>query len=102
MSDLWKTSTGRRVRQQAWARDKQNDAPCHICHLPIDYSLGTYRPGKSTEAWEPDHIRPRDKYPELVLELSNIAASHAHCNRAKKNKAGINELGKPTRNWFGS
>lgn len=99
--DEWRSSTGQRVRLACWDRDRKANAPCWLCGGPIDYSLGPYAPGKSTECWEPDHRRPRDRYPELTLEPSNIMPSHAHCNRSRGDKAGLSNIGKTTRSWFG-
>lgn len=100
MADAWNSGVGRRIRRLAFERDKAADAPCWLCHGPIDYSLGPYDRKGTTDAWEPDHVKPRDRYPELALDLANIAPSHAKCNRSRGKKAGLNELGEPTRDWF--
>ena len=53
------------IRKQAWNRDRRGRAPCHICGEPIDYSI----PASSAPlSWEPDHIIPWSKAPELELE----------------------------------
>ncbi|WP_080651188.1 HNH endonuclease [Alloscardovia omnicolens] len=98
--DLWASSQGKNLRKACYQRDAHSNQPCWICHLPIDYTLGMYKPGKSTNCYEPDHVKPRAKYPELTLDPTNIRASHAHCNRSRGKKAGKNELGTPTRQWF--
>lgn len=85
------------VRRMAWDRDRKSRAPCHICGMPIDYSLP---PSSTDDAWEPDHIQPVALRPELELDLANISASHRHCNRARHDgKTGENDLGKRSRIW---
>lgn len=74
------TTRWRAIRKIAWERDKKNNAKCHLCGLPIDYSI---EPSSCEEAWEPDHIVPFVKNPELELDLDNIAASHRRCNRSR-------------------
>ncbi|MBR2835906.1 MAG: HNH endonuclease [Coriobacteriales bacterium] len=99
--DRWATAEGDKVRRLCFERDKRANAPCWICNQPIDYSLGMSTNGGSKEAWEPDHRRPRKKYPELALDMANIMPSHMKCNRARGTKAGLNELGTPSRDWVG-
>lgn len=85
------------VRKMAWDRDRQARAVCHICGQPIDYSL----PASSADlAWEPDHIVPVSKAPERELDLTNIAASHKKCNRARGDGTnGENDIGRQSRVW---
>lgn len=85
------------VRKLAWNRDRKARAVCHICKQPIDYSL----PASSCpDAWEPDHILPVSKRPDLELDLNNIKASHMRCNRARGDGTnGENELGMQSRIW---
>lgn len=91
-SGKWK-----RVRLQAWNRDRKARAVCHICGQPIDYSLPA---SSSPEAWEPDHIIPVAKRPDLELDLANVAASHARCNRARGDGSLLdNCLGMQSRIW---
>lgn len=85
------------IRKMAWDRDRKARAVCHICGQPIDYSL---RPSSSPLAWEPDHIIPVAKAPELELDLNNVAASHTQCNRARGDGTnGENNLGMQSRIW---
>lgn len=85
------------IRKLAWERDKQNKAVCHLCGQPIDYTL---EPSSCEQAWEPDHILPFDRYPELELDLNNIAASHRRCNRARGTKdAADRAIGRQSRIW---
>ena len=85
-----------RVRRLAWDRDRHNRQPCHICGERIDYSL---RPSSAPLAWEPDHIVPFSKAPELELDLNNIAASHMRCNRQRGNGSQEIALGQRSRIW---
>lgn len=84
---------------QCFARDRANEATCVWCGEPIDYSLGPYSRGGDTMAWSPEHLKPRSRYPGLALEPTNIVAAHFHCNASRGTKAGMRELGKPTRKW---
>jgi 5-methylcytosine-specific restriction endonuclease McrA len=85
------------VRRMAWDRDRRDRAVCHICGQPIDYSV----PASSTpDSWEPDHLIPVAKAPELELDLDNVAASHKRCNRARGDGTnGENALGRRSRIW---
>lgn len=89
------TSAWRNIRKIAWDRDRKNNAICHICGQPIDYSLA---PSSCEEAWEPDHVIPFSKRPDLELDLNNIMASHRKCNRSRCAK-DIVELGQQSRIW---
>lgn len=85
------------IRGMAWDRDRRDRSPCHICGQPIDYSLA---PSSCPDAWEPDHIQPVKKRPDLELDLTNIAASHKRCNRARGDGTnGENTLGMRSRIW---
>ena len=97
--DPWNSSTGHVVRQRCWNRDKAANAGCHICkgaRGPIDYSV---KPSSTPLSWEPDHIKPRSRYPHLALVMSNIGPSHKVCNREKGAKVEQNDLGEPSREW---
>lgn len=90
------TTPWRRIRRMAWDRDRKNRAPCHICGERIDYSIP---PSSAPMAWEPDHIQPYSKAPELELDLCNIAASHMRCNRQRGAGDGVNDIGMRSRIW---
>lgn len=90
------TAAWNRLRLQCFKRDRAACAPCHLCGQPIDYTL---EPSSTPDAWEPDHILPVSTHPELAEVPTNIAASHRRCNRARRNKAGITNLGRPSREW---
>ena len=83
------------VRRLAWDRDRKSRAVCHICGERIDYSI----PASSAPwSWEPDHLVPWSRAPELELDLNNIAAAHMRCNRQRGN--GTNsDVGKRSRIW---
>lgn len=86
------------VRPLCFERDRARDAVCHICHQPIDYCA----PPQTPSAWEPDHIKPVDKFPELAEDPANIAPSHSSCNRSRGNKEMCEktQLGLSTENWL--
>lgn len=85
-----------RIRKLAWERDRKARAVCHICGERIDYSLD---PSSAPLSWEPDHIMPFTKAPELELDLNNIAASHMRCNRQRGTGAQDMALGQRSRIW---
>ena len=90
------TSKWQRIRRIAWDRDRHNRAPCHICGGRIDYSI----PASSAPlAWEPDHVIPYAKAPELELDLNNIRASHRECNRKRGAGYNDNDIGMRSRIW---
>lgn len=85
------------VRRMVWDRDRKAQAPCHICGQPINYHLD---PSSAPDAWEPDHLIPVARAPELELDMRNIAASHMRCNRARGDGTnGENVLGMQSRIW---
>ena len=99
MQDAWNSTAGRKVRARCFDRDRRRGARCIWCGGVIDYSLGPYTRGGDTNAWSPEHVKPRDKYPELALDPANIAAAHFHCNAARGSRAGLTNLGRPSREW---
>lgn len=90
------TSKWQRVRRLAWDRDRKARAVCHICGEPIDYSLPA---SSAPRAWEPDHLVPYAKNPNLELDLCNIGASHKECNRRRGNGTHDNDIGMRSRLW---
>ena len=70
------------LRDRARALVRRSGADCHICGLPIDYTLKSPDP----MSFEVDHKVPMDVAPELAAVPSNWGASHRRCNRAKSNK----------------
>ena len=94
---MGRASGWKRIRKMTWDRDRKNNAPCHICGQPINYLL---EPSSAPEAYEPDHIIPVAKNPELELDLNNIKASHTRCNRTRGDGTnGENILGLQSRIW---
>ena len=90
------TPQWQRLRVECFKRDKARQAPCHICGQAIDYAL---KPSSTPDSYEPDHLRPVDRYPELALLPENVGPSHMKCNRARGKKAGIDAMGNRTRDW---
>jgi len=35
------------------------------------------------DPWEPDHVKPKSRYPELAEDGRNVVVSHMSCNRKK-------------------
>ena len=79
--------------RRSYARDKlrqqmkRQGLPCHLCGMPIDYSL----PPCDDWAFEMDELIPISKLPpELrkaaACDPSNVAPAHRICNRRKSNK----------------
>lgn len=86
-----------RVRALAWDRDRRARAVCHICGQPIDYFV---KPSSTPDSYEPDHIVPVSKRPDLELDLNNIKASHRRCNRTRGDGIrGTKDLGVQSRDW---
>lgn len=90
------TQEWRILRRQCFERDRRLDAPCWICGEPIDYSLGQ---STTRESYEADHYLDVKNHPELAHEPTNIRPSHVKCNRSRKTKSGIDELGNRSRVW---
>ena len=90
-SPAWK-----RMRVQCYERDKAKHAVCMHCGQPIDYDA---KPSTTDDSYEPDHRVPIETHPEYALLPENVQPSHKKCNRARGSRAGINNLGKRTRNW---
>ena len=84
------------VRRMAWNRDRGCHSPCHICGEAIDY---TVKPSTLPLSWEPDHIVPFSKSPELELDLNNIAPSHMRCNRQRGSGRSEQAIGRRSRIW---
>ena len=76
-SDRWK-----KLRQRLYLKARANGDRCWICGGEIDYDAPAHHP----DSWEPDHVKPRSKHPELVFDVTNIRSSHASCNASKSDK----------------
>lgn len=94
--DPRRTPQWKRLRLECYKRDKERGAVCVHCGQPIDYSV---KPSSTDASYEPDHRLVVERHPELALLPENVQPSHRRCNRARGKKAGINNLGKRTRNW---
>ena len=85
-----------RMRLECYARDKAAGARCVHCGQPIDYDA---KPSSTDDSYEPDHRIDVARHPELAFVPENVQPSHKRCNRARGNRAGINQLGRRTRDW---
>ena len=85
------------VRKMAWDRDRKAKAVCWICGQAIDYSVAA---SSSDDSWEPDHVQPVSKRPDLELDLNNIKPAHRQCNRQRGDGTnGENAIGQRSRIW---
>lgn len=94
--DPRKSKAWQRMRLECFKRDKQKNAKCVHCGQPINYDV---EPSSTDDSYEPDHRIDVSSHPEYALIPENVQPSHRRCNRARGKKAGINNLGNPTRNW---
>ena len=69
----------RRDSLSRWLRSLGN--PCHICHLPIDYSL----PPRDMMCFEVDELVPVSLGGD-PLDRRNVAAAHRCCNIWRGNR----------------
>ncbi len=90
------TPAWKRLRLECFERDKAKRALCVHCGQPIDYAV---QPSSTDDSYEPDHRIDVASRPEYALIPENVQPSHRRCNRVRGNKAGINNLGRRTRNW---
>ena len=93
MTDPRHTRRYAEMRAHIRANAKAHNEVCWICHGEIDY----YAPAHTQDAWELDHVKPVDKYPELAFDPANCRSSHASCNASKGNKLEVMGLGKRKR-----
>lgn len=84
------------MRVQCYERDKAAGAVCVHCKQPINYQV---KPSSTDDSYEPDHRIDVATHPELALIPENVQPSHRRCNRARGKKAGLNNLGRRTRDW---
>ena len=91
-----RSSRWKYIRRLAYDRDRKARAVCHICHQPIDYHA---QPSTLPDSWEPDHILPVSKRPDLELDLKNVAPSHMKCNRSRGDGNNVTDLGMQSRIW---
>ena len=74
-----------------WLQAQRN--PCHICHLPIDYTL----PAGDPLAFEVDEVTPVALGGD-PLDRHNVAAAHRCCNQWRGKRMTWDPMGAPTRN----
>lgn len=96
MKDPRQTTEWRRLRLECFRRDKARNAVCVHCGQPINYNV---KPSSTDDSYEPDHRLVVERHPELALLPENVQPSHRRCNRARGKKAGMSNLGRPTRRW---
>ena len=96
MSDPRWTPAWKRLRIECYERDKAKNAVCVHCGQPIDYRA---KPSSTDNSYEPDHRIDVASHPEYAFLPENVQPSHRRYNRARGRKAGINNLGRRTRDW---
>lgn len=69
------------ARRKLRARLRAEGRPCHICGLPIDYSL----PAGDPWSFEVDEMVPVSRGGD-PLDYSNVDASHRICNQRRGNR----------------
>lgn len=77
----------RRRELRRWLRSQ--GLPCHLCGLPIDYSL----PAGHPMSFEVDEIVPVSRGGD-PLDRSNVAPAHRICNERRGNRP-ITEPARP-------
>ena len=76
------------LRKQMIAREE----PCHLCGMPIDYSL----PAGDPMSFEMDEVIPVSRLPHeqrraAACDPANVKAAHRICNQKRGNRM-MNEL----------
>ena len=79
MSDSRYRNGYARRKLRAWL--KAQGLPCHLCGLPIDYSL----PAGHPMSYEVDEIVPVSKGGSPI-DRNNVAPAHRICNQRRGNK----------------
>lgn len=69
------------ARRKLRARLKAMGMDCHLCGMPIDYSLPSGHP----MSFEVDELVPVSRGGD-PLDFSNVAAAHRICNQKRGNK----------------
>lgn len=86
--------------RRACSQDRRGrGAACWLCGQDINYLLRFPHPG----SFSVDHIISADERPDLMLDVSNWAASHFSCNSARggmdDDVYGPGALGAPSEDW---
>lgn len=87
----------RKLRAEYRATCSNNDTPCWLCSMPIDYSITDPH---DDEVFELDHLYPRSTHPQHAEDPANFRASHRACNNKRSNKMPVGGLGTLKRNWL--
>ena len=90
------TKEWRKLSRQCYERDKAINAQCWIGKHAINYNV---KPSSTPDSYEPDHYFPVATHPELALVPENIRPACKACNRARRSKAGIDNVGNRSREW---
>ena len=69
--------------------------PCWLCGNAIDYKLAYPHP----LSWSVDHILTAKERPDLLMDVSNWAASHLDCNIRRGSDAPVLDIGQPSEVW---
>ncbi|GAB2736449.1 HNH endonuclease [Nocardioides pakistanensis] len=82
-----------KARARLLRRARRDRLPCHLCGLPIDYSLRSPDPG----SFEADHVTPHSLGGADVL--ANLRPAHRSCNRDRSNRPDPRPRLPTTRRW---
>lgn len=82
----------RRMRKQFKKEGQEENAPCWVCHQPIDYEADYTNPCSHTC----DHAKPISEYPELEYDYSNLRHAHNKCN---VDRYRIEHMGAEPKGW---
>ena len=92
-------SASEKFRKACSQQNRGQGAPCWLCGQAIQYSLRFPHPG----SFSVDHVIAVNERPELILDVSNWAASHFSCNSARggmgEDLLGPGALGVPSEEW---
>lgn len=95
MTDQWGTRAGKDLARRFKSECRDQALACWLCHQPIDYDA----PPQTPDAFEPDHVIPRETAPELALDWDNLRPAHCSCNRSRGKRDVPLPLGLTTRAW---
>ena len=86
----------RTLKDRYRAKCAAHGVPCHLCGMPIDYSLPS---GEDPNSFEVDHFHPVDTHPELFEDPACFRASHKDCNASRGTADVAPTLGNPSEPW---
>lgn len=86
----------RKLKDRYRAKCAAHAVPCHLCGMPIDYSLPS---GEDPNSFEVDHFYNVDDYPELFEDVANFRPSHKDCNASRGKDDVTPTLGTPSEAW---